>query len=77
MIDLIVVIILVLLFGWAISYMVRAKKEGVKCIGCPDAKSCSQKCSSCSGGYPGGCSSDCSGSCPGDCPGNCQNTPDK
>lgn len=69
MIDLIVVIILVLLFGWAISYMVRAKKEGVKCIGCPDAKSCSQKCSSCSGscsgGYPGGCSADC------------QNTPDK
>ncbi|MBQ8260824.1 MAG: FeoB-associated Cys-rich membrane protein [Lachnospiraceae bacterium] len=61
MIDLIVVIILVLLFGWAISYMVRAKKEGVKCIGCPDAKSCSQKCSSC----PGGCSADC------------QNTPDK
>lgn len=51
MIDLIVVIILVLLFGWSVSYMVRAKKEGVKCIGCPDAKTCGHNC--------GGCSCDC------------------
>ena len=41
MADIIVIIILVLLIGNAVSYMIRAKKSGVKCIGCPAGGSCS------------------------------------
>lgn len=41
MIDIIVIIILVLLIGSAVTYMIRARKSGVKCIGCPAGGSCS------------------------------------
>lgn len=41
MIDIIVIIILVLLIGNAVTYMIRARKSGVKCIGCPAGGSCS------------------------------------
>ena len=40
MADLIVVVILAVLLGSAISYIVKAKKRGVKCIGCPAGGSC-------------------------------------
>lgn len=40
MADIIVIIILVLLIGSAVTYMVKAKKNGVKCIGCPAGGSC-------------------------------------
>ena len=44
MIDIIVSIILVAIIGGAVTYIVRAKKKGQKCIGCPYAKICkSQK----------------------------------
>lgn len=39
--NLIVIGILAILLGAAITYIVRAKKRGVKCIGCPAAGSCS------------------------------------
>ena len=35
MTDLIVLIILAALVGGAVSYIVKAKKNGAKCIGCP------------------------------------------
>ena len=35
MANVIVVIILAVLVGGAVAYMGRAKKSGVKCIGCP------------------------------------------
>ena len=35
--------LLVLILIAAISYIVKAKKRGVKCIGCPYADSCNQK----------------------------------
>ena len=41
MADIIVIIILVLLIGNAVTYMIRARKSGVKCIGCPAGGSCS------------------------------------
>ncbi len=41
MADIIVIIILVLLIGSAVAYMIKAKKNGVKCIGCPAGGSCS------------------------------------
>lgn len=42
--------IIAVIIGLAVAYIVKAKKSGQKCIGCPDSKSCSGKCSSCSCG---------------------------
>ena len=50
--NLIVIAVLVLILGAAIGYVIKAKKSGKKCIGCPDAAAC--------GGKSGG---GCSGSC--------------
>ena len=41
MADVIVVIILVLIIGSAVAYLVRAKRSGMKCVGCPAGGSCS------------------------------------
>ncbi len=49
MIDIIILLILVVILGSAVTYIVRAKKQGAKCIGCPDSKSCGQCCSKCNG----------------------------
>lgn len=43
MTDIIVVGILVIILGAAIIYIRKAKKSGVKCIGCPSGCSCSGK----------------------------------
>ena len=40
MTDLIVIIILLTIVGAAIAYIVKEKKKGVRCIGCPAAGSC-------------------------------------
>lgn len=47
MADFIVILILLLLVGGAVRYIVKAKKRGVKCIGCDCSSSCSM-CGSCS-----------------------------
>lgn len=57
--NLILVVILVLILGSAITYIIKEKKRGAKCIGCPaagecasrqaGASPCSGNCSSCSG----------------------------
>ena len=43
------ILAIVLIVGGAVAYIIKAKKSGQKCIGCPDAKSCSGNCSGCSG----------------------------
>ena len=53
MVNFIVGTIVVVLVALAITYIVREKKRGVKCIGCPMAGTCAQ--------HHGGAS--CSGSC--------------
>ena len=40
-IDILTVAIIVVILGLAIGYIRRAKKKGVKCIGCPDGATCS------------------------------------
>lgn len=40
MADVIAVIVLAILIGGAVTYIVNAKKKGVKCIGCPAGGSC-------------------------------------
>ena len=47
--EIVALAILVLAIGGAVWYIVRAKKQGVKCIGCPHGKTCSGSCGSCNG----------------------------
>lgn len=48
--DIFVIAILVAILGLAIFYIVKAKKSGKKCIGCPDADKCGGCCGGCSTG---------------------------
>ena len=48
MTNVIVIALLALILGLAIGYIVRAKKKGAKCIGCPYSQSCSSHSCSCS-----------------------------
>ena len=53
-VDVIVVAVIVFVVGGAIAYIIKAKKSGKKCIGCPDGCSCNskkgdKKCSCCTG----------------------------
>lgn len=43
MTDLIVAGILVVIIGAAVAYLIKAKKSGVKCVGCPAGGNCSDK----------------------------------
>jgi len=54
--DLIPIGIIALVVGFAIYYVVKAKKSGRKCIGCPSGCSCPES-------KGAGCS--CGGSCSG------------
>ena len=56
--DIIAIAVIILIVGGATAYIIKAKKSGKKCIGCPDSCSCSTKnnssacggnCNSCSG----------------------------
>lgn len=40
LINIIVILLLVMLVGSAVTYIIRAKRSGVKCIGCPAGGSC-------------------------------------
>ncbi len=46
MADMIVITVLVILVTAAVMYIVKEKKKGTKCIGCPSAASCAGKCDS-------------------------------
>ena len=41
MTNIIVIAILALILGLAVGHIVKEKKSGAKCIGCPHSKSCS------------------------------------
>lgn len=41
--DLIPILLIVLIIGAATFYIIRSKKRGQKCIGCPYAKTCKSK----------------------------------
>lgn len=47
--EIIAIVATVLILGGAIAYIIKAKRSGKKCIGCPYANSCSgTACPSCS-----------------------------
>ena len=62
MTNLILVAVLAAIVGGASWYIYKSKRDGVKCIGCPqgcritpdgaEAPGCSGSCSGCSGGCP-------------------------
>ena len=56
-VDWIVIAVIILIVGGASAYIIKAKKSGKKCIGCPDSCSCSAK-----GKEAGGCLG-CGGGC--------------
>ena len=44
----IVGMIILIIVGAAVVYIIKEKKKGVKCIGCPNGASCVGSCASCS-----------------------------
>ena len=48
--EIIAIALIVLIIGGAVAYIVKAKKSGKKCIGCPYGSSCDGKCSEIKGG---------------------------
>ena len=44
-VNIIAVAVILLTVGGAVFYIVRAKKRGQKCVGCPYAKQCGGACS--------------------------------
>jgi len=58
--EVIAIAAILLIIGGAVAYIIKAKKSGKKCIGCPDSSACHAK---------GGCNSDSCGNCSG-CSGN-------
>lgn len=43
MTDVIVIAVIVLIVALAACYIIKEKKRGVKCIGCPKAEECARK----------------------------------
>ena len=54
MTDAIIICVIVLVVGSAVTYIIRSKKKGVKCIGCPSGCHCNTKsgCASCTACSP-------------------------
>ena len=44
-VDYIAIAVIALIVGASLYYIIRAKKRGEKCIGCPYAKQCAGSCS--------------------------------
>lgn len=42
--NIIIVVILVAVIGSVVLYLVKSKKRGDRCVGCPYAKQCGGKC---------------------------------
>ncbi len=74
MVDFMIAGILLVILGAAIIYIVKAKKSGVKCIGCPDSVSCGHGQSGAGGS--GNCGGNCV-SCRGNCEGSCSDAREK
>ena len=47
--DMIAVAVILLIVGGAVLYIIKAKKSGKHCIGCPDSASCSSCRGNCQG----------------------------
>ncbi len=45
--NFIIIAVLVVVLGAALGYVIKAKKRGEKCIGCPHSKNCNSKNCNC------------------------------
>ena len=45
--EVVALIVIALIIGGATAYIVKAKKSGKKCIGCPHGDKCKGSCNSC------------------------------
>jgi len=45
MADILVIAVILAAVGGASAYIIKAKKRGAKCIGCPDGCHCQGRCS--------------------------------
>ena len=45
--DIIAIAVIALIIGGAVTYIIKAKKAGQKCIGCSYSKTCSGNCGGC------------------------------
>ena len=43
--DIAIIALVLLIVGLAAGYVIKAKKKGHRCIGCPDGSKCSGSCS--------------------------------
>ena len=43
--SIIAIAIIIIIVGLAAAYIIKEKRNGKKCIGCPYAESCKSKCS--------------------------------
>ena len=48
MVNIFIAAIVMAILGGAAVYIIRSKKSGVRCIGCPSSKTCSGNCAGCS-----------------------------
>ena len=53
--EIIAIVLIALIIGGSVFYIVKAKKSGRKCIGCPNGCSCKAK----DGKTTSGCNGDC------------------
>ena len=49
LVDVIVIAVIVLIIGAAVAYIIKQKRSGKRCIGCPDAATCNGNCAMCRG----------------------------
>ncbi|MBO5683018.1 MAG: FeoB-associated Cys-rich membrane protein [Clostridia bacterium] len=42
--DIVVIFVVLAIIGGAIAYIIREKKRGKKCIGCPYSEGCGGRC---------------------------------
>ena len=48
--NILIIAVVLAIVGLAVGYVIRAKKKGAKCIGCPSGASCGKSgCSGCNG----------------------------
>ena len=48
-VNLLILAVVAVILIAVVAYIVREKKSGAKCIGCPHSRTCGGNCGSCSG----------------------------
>ena len=44
MVNIVLILIIGVIIGVSVGYIIKEKKKGVRCIGCPDAGTCGGNC---------------------------------